>query len=467
MNWMSRRVMGLDIDEGCLVAAELVKKSKGIYLNRSFIRPNLKEFIKDAFFEKDTGVVINLPTQAVLFRSFQLSASFLKGKNKLKDITAFLGRQNLPFKLEDCYWDTFILNTYLNLIAAKKEVVDKYIAPLKEMALPVLGITVSQVALYNVFIYNYPKKVNERFALLNIRTSASDLLICESKRLWVYPLSIGGEDLKAAQDNPEKFSLEVQRIFNAHYLQNPLTTSGTHNRLYLSAGDTSLVIPALKKILVDFEIPILEPLKNITLLPRSIDNPQGLALSLGICLSYLGVAGCLNINLIRAKIKTENLNVGLTFLKKAASFLVILMVIFLLFLDINLFRGLKRRTLIYKNIRSQVSSLLPEVKVLKERKEKLQKSKDYLEKRLDQQKRYLKAMALISETKPAPLEIKEFSAELKEGKFLVFVSGSSPDYEGLNDFLTKLKQRKDIKEAKVVETQSAKVIDFKLGFQLE
>ena len=467
MKWMQKKVIGLDIDDGHFTIVELIKlikKVKEIYLGRTAASGNLKELINGTLW-KQAEVVIGLPTQRLLFRSFPMTSSFLKGRNRKKDIIAFFKRQNLPFKLEECLWGAFILNTSLNLIAAKREVVEEYVAQAEQAGLRVSGVTPSFVALHNIFVYNYPDK--EKFAFLNIRRSASDLVIYEGKRLWVYPLSTGKQTLDEGGDAPERFSLEVQRTFNSYYLQNPLAER-VSVCLYLAGQEASSPLTAsLKKALGDIEVAVFEPLKKI-ILPagtKAIANLQVMALAMGsqttafwpvtlacgLALSYLHPPSGLDINFIKEKIRRERYALGFNLLKKSALFLGIFVFIFLLLLDMILFKNLKRWQSIYKNTQFQVSVVLPKAKILKAEKEKLQGLRDYLENSLSRQKLYLKALAVISQSKPPAIVIKEFDAEIKDVKLQVFISGNSPGYEELNDFLNKLKRSsEDIKEAKIV-----------------
>jgi len=490
MKWMQKKVIGLDIDEEYFVVAELIKKAKGICLGRTaaFTNLNLKEFINDLLC-KQAGVVIGLPTQRLLFRNFPMTSSFLKGRNRKKDIVAFLKRQNLPFKLEECLWGTFILNSHLNLIAAKREVVEEYITQAEQARLRVLGVTPSFVALRNIFVYNYPEK--QKFALLNIRRSASDLVIYEGKRLWVYPLSIGKQALDETPDAQERFSLEVQRTFNSYYLQNPLRERISAS-LYLTGQEApSSLTVFLKKALGDMEITVFEPLRRINLAAGSIANanPQLMTLACGLGLTYLHPPLGLNINFIKEEIKREHYALGFNLLKKSALFFGISVFIFLLLLDAALVKNLKRWQSIYKNTQFQVSVVLPKAKILKAEREKLQGLRDYLKKSLDRQRLYLKALAIISQSKPPAIPIKEFDAEIKDDKLQVVISASSPTYEELNDFLHKLKRSsEDIKEVKIVAStfpaveaeaksvdgsttltvnpEQSRRIDFKLRFEI-
>lgn len=463
-----KNILNIDIDEGTIVATELLKKRGQIYLSNYKIvsnLSNLKELIAKPL--KEYSVAVGLPTQSLLFRSFLINSTFLKGqKDKRRETIAFLQRQNLPLKLDDCFWYTFRLNNHLNLVAAKKEIVEKVLTQMEGAGFDVIGVIPLSLALYNLLIHNYG--IQERFLLLNMRNLTSDILIYENKRIWVYPLSIGRRNSK---DDYNIFIQELHRTFNTHYLQNP-TNIPKRNYLYLSGTTYSQeFLSSLKKAFLDYEIMILEPLKRIIPLEEpSPNHPEIMGLSLGLGLTFLEVPNSVSINLLREKIRREKILAGVNLLKKTSRYSAALLIFFLVFLNIKLFKDLVHQSSIFRTTKFQISALLPEVKVLKEEKEELRKSRDFLRQKLSEQLLYLKALAVVSESKSPFIEIKEFQAQAKEGKVEVFLSGASFDYNEINEFLIKLRKNQDISDVKIVAStfpdteKPTETVDFKLRF---
>lgn len=468
-----KKFIGLDIDEGSVVLTELIKKSNQINLAKCAAAKDLKELGANSYF-KGQNVIINLPIQVVLFRTFHLAPAFLRSRNKQKDISVFLTHQNLAFKLEDCYWNTFILDSNLNFIAVKKEVAERYIAQVKEAGFSVSAVTPSLIALYNIIVYSYPEKKNDKFLLLNIRFSSSEVLAYQSKRLWAYPLSIGRRDFEQGSEGLERFLAEVQRIINAHFMQNPVTEQKSPNQIFLCGQESSeSLVPSLQKAFADYEIITLQPLKNIKALAKSPSvNERALTLSLGLGLTMLNTSGLLNINLIGARVKKERAIAFSDYFKKAFSYIALLAAAFLFILDTNLITALNKEASIYKDTQAKISSVLLEAKALNEEKASVKKLRDFLSSRINLDRTYLRALAFISLAKSPSLTITELDAQAKDNKLNVVLSGSVSNYQEINEFLNKLKKSPDIKEAKVVastfpslETET-KAIEFKLRFEL-
>jgi hypothetical protein len=472
--WGRNKIIGLDVDEGLSFACELSGDPSRVTLTRYVKGGSLAELAANPLL-KDAQVIISIPTQIVLFRNFYTPAALAKskGKNKFKEIAAFLVRQNLPFKLEECYWDAFIWGNNLHFIAAKKEMAEKYISQIEDAGLTCLSATVSPAALYNVLIYNYPGKQNARCAILNIRHTASDLLMYEPHKMWMYPLSVGKKDLKGSPESTERFSLEVQRAFNAHYLQNPPAAAQAAGYFYLSGSEASQVLTeSLKKALPDFEIAPLEPLAKVAS-KGTAENQSLMALAIGLGLSSFDIPGGLRTNIIKDKVAKGRLDATFAMLKTAAAAFISLVAALLLIRDLMLFNNFNKQARLNRDTQDQVSSTLPQVKNLKQEKEKLGTVVNFLEAKLNQQMQYLKVLALISDCKSASVLIKDFSAQNKESLLEVSLSGTSTTYEEINNFLANLKKNPDIRDVKVLASSfpeagaETKAIDFKLRFDVK
>lgn len=470
-----KRIIGLDIDEASVIATALTLRRKHVYLDRYAVVSGVKELAADLFF-RTAEVAINLPSQIVLFRSFHLASNFFKGKNFQKDILSFLQRQNLPFRLEDCYWSWFKSDSNLNFISVRKDAADRIMQQVEAAGFHVTALCVPLIALYNVLIHTYPERLKERFAILNIKTASSDLVIYEARRLWIYSLPIGSRNLQESKEALENFSIEAQRIFNSHYLQNPPTQQSVPNYFYVTGkGFLEPLVPALKKILVDFEISILTPLGAIESSVKNKDyaiNQQAMSLSLGLGLTYLDSPFGIKINLIKEKINKAKKATRMGFLRSALFIVAVFVASNLALLDIKLIGQVKTQAAFFKKSEYQVSSIMPQTRVLIEEKEGLTKIEEFLTKRVNQQVLYLDSLAVLAESKPSAVTIKEVDAEVKAGRLLAVISGVAGNYEDINIFLNDLKKKDNIKDVKVVASTfpspeaGTKEIDFKLRFEM-
>jgi hypothetical protein len=294
--------------------------------------------------------------------------------------------------------------------------------------------------------------------------------------LWIYHLSLGSRDLQESADSPEKLSMEVQRLFNSHYLQNPPVSQNAPRPFYITGkGSLEPLAAILKKVLVDFEVSILTPLSSIESLAKSKDysiNQQAMSLSLGLGLTYMDIPEGLKINLIEGKLRKAKQTLALYWMKSGFFLFMVLFASFVLFFDLKLAGRLKEQTLLFKKSQDLVTTVLPQAKLLIEDRGKLSKEKDFFMSRMNLQGLYLKSLALISETKPSGVTIKEFDAEVKEKGLSAVISGVAANYEDINLFLGELKKKEGVSEVKMVASTfpvaeaEVKDIDFKLRFEI-
>jgi hypothetical protein len=282
-----------------------------------------------------------------------------------------------------------------------------------------------------------------------------------------------------------------------------LDLEGGKNAVAAGVDDREVTRVLHKEIEGDFEVKALEPLRNIASGGAGgIEDPGAFALACGVGLGYLEVPDTVNINLFKIKLKERQAASMVDSLKVLAMAAAVVFLIILGFVYKDIFRDFERYAFMYGNTEFQVSSQMPQVKSIKEKKELLQKYRDYLENRLQQDKlNYLKAMAAIAESKPYSVTIASLVVQTKEPKDIkakdkntetppavpktkefvfkpgelnlqVFVSGTSPDYDGVNVFLGNLKKIKEVKGSRIIAStfptleNKASAIDFKLGFEV-
>ena len=159
-------------------------------------------------------------------------------------------------------------------------------------------------------------------------------------------------------------------------------------------------------------------------------------------------------------------------MQKAGVFFMVSCLAFLSLYDSSCLYILNKERAILKNNKQQISQVLPQVKSLKEKKERIQNSIYLLKSILDRQALYLEALAVVSQEKSPEMKIKDLDMELKGDKLSVFLSIGGVTYPQINDFLTNLKKNKGITDAKAVASTSPssetenKPLDFKLSFEI-
>jgi type IV pilus assembly protein PilM len=189
------------------------------------------------------------------------------------------------------------------LVAAKKDLVDDYIAIVREAGLSPIIIDIDSFALENVYELNYPLEIGDLVALCDIGASIMNLNIVRGgKSLFTRDISIGGnlyteeiqkelsvnfeeaEDLKLGGSSDKgsphvidkvvdkvssNIALEIAKsldFFTATYPDEKVA------RLYLSGGCAKA--PRLSEIAqerLNIPIAMLNPFANIAVNPRVID----------------------------------------------------------------------------------------------------------------------------------------------------------------------------------------------------
>ncbi|MCB1282427.1 MAG: type IV pilus assembly protein PilM, partial [Salinibacterium sp.] len=126
-------------------------------------------------------------------------------QKKVPQIVKFEAVQQIPFPLEDVEWDyqTFqdpeSPDVEVGIFAVTKERVADDLALLKEVGITPDIVTLSPAAVYNAIAYDLEfTEKTPGTVLLDVGTTATDLIIADSGRVWVRTFPLGGHEFTQA-----------------------------------------------------------------------------------------------------------------------------------------------------------------------------------------------------------------------------------------------------------------------------
>jgi len=468
-----RKVVGLDLDARKIIVTELEKRGSEFVLNHFYIKEfshddpveNLKEFLKDRRFT-EYNCIGAVSAEKSFFKSFVTRTNIFKDRKK---IPSFLSRQSLPVNLSDCYWDYFLVGNNLNLVAARKEIVDMQFNVFKEMGIHCPLLTAAPFALYNVFAFNYPDKKN--FCILHIRWACSNLFIFEEGKFWIHTISIGKNKLMQSRDTEslgifDEFAQEIKRLFNSHYLQKE-SLHRTFSEIFLSGEPIDGISESLS-VALGVSVNYLNPLQKITS-HISIENPSQLSLSIGLCLSYLNRTA-LKLNLLKEKQKAIEGKVRINVAKKVFAILMAVILIILIFFNLRLNNILNSKKKELKKYKVLLNTVVPEYKSLLSTEDFIKKRLRYLEDRINLHNLWLRILADISLSKHKNMRINFLDAETTDNILIINLAGETGDYNDINDFLSALRTKEYVSGVKIISsTPSIKEdrgVEFKVRLDL-
>ncbi|MEW5758385.1 MAG: type IV pilus assembly protein PilM [Candidatus Omnitrophota bacterium] len=185
----TKKTFGLDIGNHTIKLTSLERISGNISLNSFIIEKNksnnfesLKAQIKNFNITKES-VNLSVGGPNVLIRYL----TFPKLTNtELKNSLYFEAEKHIPFPISEVYLDSFILKDLADkkmlvlVVAAKKALIDEKIKLIQELGLNLGVIDVDSVCLINAFNF-FNREINkEPFALLNIGSQVSNLVIIDN-----------------------------------------------------------------------------------------------------------------------------------------------------------------------------------------------------------------------------------------------------------------------------------------------
>jgi type IV pilus assembly protein PilM len=324
-----RGVIGLDIGSSSIKVAELRETKKGYALQNFGMATLPPEAIVDGALMNSAAIVEAIQTlinerkiktrevvtsvsgQSVMIKKIPLPAMT---EEELEDQIQWEAEQYIPFDINDVNLDFQILkpgddegNMEVLLVAAKKDMINDYVAVITESGLTPVVVDVDAFALENMYEINYQIMENEVLALVNIGASVINIAVTKNGQyMFSRDVSSGGklyseeiqkqlsvsyeeaEMLKlggaAKGDTEEVMRREVSTVIRSvsDQLAGEIARSldfyqaaaaEEHiNKIWLSGG--SCRIPGLAEVVQEKQnipVEILDPFRNVDRNPKQFD----------------------------------------------------------------------------------------------------------------------------------------------------------------------------------------------------
>jgi hypothetical protein len=453
MGLKPKTILSIDIDSDATVVTELSLRHNKVVLTSQHVVPSA-ENLSALNVNKNQVTVTSLPVPSLFLKHIQSTPALSRARDVRRDILPALQKLNLPLKLDECFWQVVPSGPVITLVAARREIVEETRTRLSSAGFSVSGVVPAAYGLYNLILHNYGEK--GKFLLLNMRGRVSDIMFHEDRRLWTYPLPIGRSSLTDNAQSSDAFLQEVKRVVNTHYLQNPSKSSKSSMRVYLSGANyPASIVSALREHFPGCEIIQVNPLRKISC-PKAVlpSDPYSIGSSIGYGLTCLRASSTVYVNLIGEQVRTERIASRINYAEKLAVYSLAAACAGLVFVNVrSVFRLQDARSRAARTC-AQAAAYIPEIKNLKEKKARLDAATQFLQSKIDNQELFLKAMAAVSAGASTGIEIKEF--ELKEGEkgLELYISGTSADYNEINQFIVKLRGTESVSDVKVVSSGS-------------
>ncbi|MBW2038871.1 MAG: type IV pilus assembly protein PilM [Deltaproteobacteria bacterium] len=323
-----KRVLGLDIGTSAIKFVDIKDTGRGYYVNNLGITPLPPETIVDGSLMDTTTVVeairelvsnykikkrevaISVSGHSVIVKKITLPKMT---DSELEENIFVEAERYIPFDINDVNIDFQILSApekemgehmEVLLVAAKSDLIEDYIAIIREAGLSPMIIDIDSFALENMYELNYPLEIGDLVVLCDIGASIMNLNIVKGGRsLFTRDISIGGnlyteeiqkelsvnfeeaEDLKlggtSEKGSPHTIdklldktsstiALEIAKsldFFTATFPEERIT------RQYLSGGCAK--VPRLKQIVeekLNVPVEICNPFANMTVNPGAFDS---------------------------------------------------------------------------------------------------------------------------------------------------------------------------------------------------
>lgn len=273
-------------------------------------------------------IAVSIPGHSAFARFAKLPPVEQK---KVPQIVKFEAVQQIPFPLDDVEWDyqTFrdpeSPDVEVGIFAVTRERINADLNLLAEVGLTPDVVTLSPVAVYNAIAYDLEfTEKTQGTILLDVGTTATDLIIADSGRVWIRTFPLGGheftqalvEAFKLSYPKAEKLKREAETSKHARHVfqalrpvfsdlaQDVQRSIGYYQSLHRDANLTRLIgmgstfqIPGMRKYLkqqLGINVYRMERMKKV-----GFDGPQAaefealapnMTTVLGLALQGLGLA---------------------------------------------------------------------------------------------------------------------------------------------------------------------------------
>jgi len=175
------------------------------------IRLSLGQLISQKNLENER-LVMSVPGHSALARFAKLPPVEPK---KIPDIVKFEAVQQIPFPIDQVEWDyqTFSApdspEVEVGIFAITKEKIADRLSLYSELGLQPEIVTLSSLAVYNAALFDLGGDSKRPLVILDIGTSASDLIVAHEGRCWIRTFPLGGHHFTEALE--QSFSLSYSK----------------------------------------------------------------------------------------------------------------------------------------------------------------------------------------------------------------------------------------------------------------
>lgn len=207
---LERTGQGVQVTDFAFVEHKKVLTTPDLDQNE-VIRLSLGQLLSQKNMENER-IVMSVPGHSALARFAKLPPVEPK---KIPDIVKFEAVQQIPFPIDQVEWDfqTFSApdspEVEVGIFAITKEKIADRLALYAELGLQPEIVTLSPLAAYNAAVFDVDPQPGKPLVLLDIGTSASDLIVSHEGRCWIRTFPLGGHHFTEALE--QSFSLSYSK----------------------------------------------------------------------------------------------------------------------------------------------------------------------------------------------------------------------------------------------------------------